>query len=323
MLLSDSDDYQHTTVLLQSAVEQLNIIPDGIYIDATLGRGGHTRAILERLGPHGRLIAIDKDPSAIAVVQQHLHDDTRLEIIHGSFTAIASLVAERGLTGKINGVLMDLGISSPQVDNPARGFSFMQEGPLDMRMDSTQGITAAQWLAHVKEQELADVLWTYGDERFSRRIARTICEQRETKPLTTTLELAELVKRIYPRPKPSYSRKRVKQIHPATRTFQAIRIMINQELDDLSIALQHALDALTIHGRLVVISFHSLEDRIVKRFMRDKARGESFPSDLPILDCDLGRQVQRIGGIITPSDEEIQENPRARSAVMRVAEKIA
>jgi len=310
---------EHVTVLLESAVEYLNIKPSGIYIDTTLGRGGHSALILKQLGPEGRLIAIDKDPTAIEAAQQLFGHDKRVEITHGSFTLLGSLVAERGLTGQINGILMDLGISSPQVDDATRGFSFMKEGPLDMRMDTTQGITAAQWLAEVKEQELADALWMYGDERFSRRIACTICQQREVEPLTTTLQLAELVKRIYPRPKPSQR----KRIHPATRTFQAIRIIINQELDDLSIALQQAVNVLALEGRLVVISFHSLEDRIVKRFMRDKARGKQFPADLPILDCDLGRQLQRIDGIITPSDEEVENNPRARSAVMRVAEKIA
>ena len=310
---------EHRTVLLEPAVEQLAICEDGLYIDATFGRGGHSAAILAKLGEKGRLIMIDKDPTAIAAAEQRFANDQRVQIVQGAFTLIESFINAQQLTGQVNGILLDLGISSPQVDEASRGFSFMQDGPLDMRMDTTQGITAAEWLASVDEQVLANALFTYGEERLSRRIARTICEQRQTQPLTTTLQLAELVKKIYPRPKPTQR----KRIHPATRTFQAIRIIINRELEDLAIALKQSLSVLATGGRLVVISFHSLEDRIVKRFMRDKARGKDYPMHLPILEQDLGKQLKIVGGFIKPSDGEVQYNPRARSAVMRVAEKIA
>lgn len=308
------ESYRHTTVLLDEAVNGLNIRQDGIYIDGTFGRGGHSRLILSQLGAEGRLLAIDRDPQAIAAAQQI--DDPRFSIVHGPFSGVADYVRERGLTGRIDGILLDLGVSSPQLDDPERGFSFMRDGPLDMRMDPTRGQSAAQWLMQAEEQDIAWVLKTYGEERFAKRIARAIVERNREQPMTRTKELAEVVAAATPI--------KDKFKHPATRTFQAVRIWVNSELDEIEQALNGALDALAPGGRLSVISFHSLEDRLVKRFMREQSRGPQVPAGLPMTEEQLrklgGRQLKALGKLM-PGDLEVADNPRARSSVLRIAER--
>ncbi|AXW85954.1 16S rRNA (cytosine(1402)-N(4))-methyltransferase [Lonsdalea britannica] len=311
-----TETFKHTTVLLDEAVNGLNIRGDGIYIDGTFGRGGHSRLILSHLGPEGRLLAIDRDPQAIAAASDI--DDARFSIIHGPFSSIAEYVEERGLTGKINGVLLDLGVSSPQLDDPERGFSFMRDGPLDMRMDPTRGVSAAEWLMKAEAEDIAWVLKTFGEERFARRIARAIVERNQTEPMTRTKELAELIAAASPI--------REKHKHPATRSFQAIRIYINSELEEIERALNGALDVLAPEGRLSVISFHSLEDRIVKRFIRHNSRGPQVPAGLPLTEEQLreqGGRTLKIAGKMKPSDAEVAENPRARSSVLRFAERLS
>ncbi|KTD65799.1 16S rRNA (cytosine(1402)-N(4))-methyltransferase RsmH [Legionella spiritensis] len=305
----------HQSVLLQEAVEGLAIRPDGIYVDGTFGRGGHSRAILKRLSPAGRLIAIDKDPAAVAYGRECFKDDNRFSIIHGSFADLPHFAKEADIYGNINGILLDLGVSSPQLDDPDRGFSFMQDGPLDMRMDSRQAMDAAHFVNQAKAEEMAHVFREYGEERFAGRIARAIVAQRAQKPIVTTQQLAEIIKQANP--------KWEKHKHPATRVFQAIRIHINQELSDLTRCLDQVLDTLTAGGRLVVISFHSLEDRIVKQFMRRKEQGERFPSGVPLRASEISSSFKRIGKAIKPDDIEIKENIRARSAVLRIGEKTA
>lgn len=308
------ESYKHTTVLLDEAVNGLNIRQDGIYIDGTFGPGGHSRLILSQLGAEGRLLAIDRDPQAIAAAQQI--DDPRFSIVHGPFSGVADYVRERGLTGRIDGILLDLGVSSPQLDDPERGFSFMRDGPLDMRMDPTRGQSAAQWLMQAEEQDIAWVLKTYGEERFAKRIARAIVERNREQPMTRTKELAEVVAAATPI--------KDKFKHPATRTFQAVRIWVNSELDEIEQALNGALDALAPGGRLSVISFHSLEDRLVKRFMREQSRGPQVPAGLPMTEEQLrklgGRQLKALGKLM-PGDLEVADNPRARSSVLRIAER--
>lgn len=307
--------FQHTSVLLDEAVNGLQIREDGIYIDGTFGRGGHSRLILSKLGPQGRLIAIDRDPQAIAAAAQI--DDPRFSIIHGPFSGIAGYVNDLELSGQINGVLLDLGVSSPQLDDAERGFSFMRDGPLDMRMDPTRGISAAQWLTEAKEEDIAWVLKNFGEERFSKRIARAIVERNKTEePLTRTKQLADLIAAVSP--------VKEKHKHPATRSFQAIRIYVNSELDEIRQALTGALGILAQGGRLSVISFHSLEDRIVKQFMRDESRGPQVPHGLPLTEEQLkahGTPVLKLAGKMKPSEQEISVNPRARSSVLRFAEK--
>lgn len=305
---------EHRPVLLDPVVEALHIAPDGIYIDATFGRGGHSRAILARLGPAGRLLAIDKDAAALQSVAE-LSGDNRFEAKQGSFAALGVWVAERGWRGRVAGILMDLGVSSPQLDDPARGFSFRGEGPLDMRMDQRAGITAAQWLATAPVDEISRVLWEYGEERYARRIANRIVQVREQEPVTTTGQLAELIAQAVP------GRERHK--HPATRSFQAIRIHVNHELDDLKAVLPACVDALAPGGRLAVISFHSLEDRIVKRFMRDAHRGPAVPPGLPVAPPAYRPTLRVIGPVVEPDAAEISANPRARSARLRVAERLS
>jgi 16S rRNA (cytosine1402-N4)-methyltransferase len=290
----------HRPVMLEEAVAGLAVRDDGIYVDATFGRGGHSAAILEKLGTQGRLHALDQDPQAIAHAQERFADDVRFAIHHHNFAELATVAAQAGIVGRIDGILMDLGVSSPQLDDAARGFSFGKDGPLDMRMNPQAGESAAQWLARADDTEIADVLWQYGDERNSRRIARRIVDTRTTSPLTTTAQLAALIAAV---PGP-----RSRHIHPATRSFQAIRIHIKRELDVLSAGLQQAVDVLAPGGRLTVISFHSIEDRIVKRFMRDAARAET-----PTL---------KLHGKQFPTDQESRDNPRARSAVLRIAERL-
>lgn len=308
------ENFKHTTVLLDEAVNGLNIREDGIYIDGTFGRGGHSRLILSQLGPQGRLIAIDRDPQAIAAAAEIA--DPRFSIVHGPFSALADYVEELGLSGKISGILLDLGVSSPQLDDAERGFSFMRDGPLDMRMDPTRGHSAAEWLLQADEADIAFVLKTYGEERFAKRIARTIVERNREQPMTRTKELADVIAAATP--------VKDKFKHPATRSFQAIRIWINSELEEIEKALKGALTALAPEGRLSIISFHSLEDRLVKRFMRDQSRGPQVPAGLPMTESQLkalgGRQLKLLGKM-TPGDAEVADNPRARSSVLRIAER--
>ncbi|MDY0995991.1 16S rRNA (cytosine(1402)-N(4))-methyltransferase RsmH [Pantoea agglomerans] len=308
------ENFKHTTVLLDEAVNGLNIREDGIYIDGTFGRGGHSRLILSQLGEKGKLIAIDRDPQAIAAAAEIT--DPRFSIIHGPFSALAEYVSERDLVGKIDGILLDLGVSSPQLDDAERGFSFMRDGPLDMRMDPSRGHSAAEWLLHAEGADIAFVLKTYGEERFAKRIARAIVERNREQPMTRTRELAEVISIAMP--------VKDKFKHPATRSFQAIRIWINSELEEIDIALKGAVEVLAPQGRLSVISFHSLEDRLVKRFMRDQSRGPQVPPGIPMTEHQLralgGRELKLLGKM-SPGDAEVSENPRARSSVLRIAEK--
>lgn len=294
-------------------MEALQLRPDGIYVDATFGRGGHSAGILERIGEGGRVIAIDRDPEAVASGRAMASADPRLRVWHAPFSALAEVVAAAGCGGRLNGVLFDLGVSSPQLDTAARGFSFQREGPLDMRMDTSTGETAAQWLARAEQGEIARVLREYGEERFAGRIAAAIVRRRVLEPLRTTLELAALIAAAVP------ARERDK--HPATRSFQAIRIHLNRELQELEGALEQALEALASGGRLAVIAFHSLEDRMVKRFIRVHARGDDFPPDLPVPESALHPRLQAVGKAVRADAAEVAANPRARSAVLRVAEK--
>ena len=296
----------------------LDIKPDGIYVDGTFGRGGHAGAILEGLGEKGRLLAIDKDPQAIAVAKNKFGGDSRFEIKRGSFSKLRQLVQKSGWlqAGGVNGVLLDLGVSSPQLDDPDRGFSFRQDGDLDMRMDPDAGQSAAEWLAKAEEYDIRKVLFEYGEERFGKRIASNIVKKREQAPISTTGQLATLIREAIP------AKYHEKGKDPATRSFQGIRIYINDELSDVKACLPQALEVLKPGGRLVVISFHSLEDRIVKRFMRDEARGDEFPPDLPIPQSALTPRIKLIGKPIRASEQEVANNPRARSAVLRVAERL-
>lgn len=307
--------YTHQTVLLDEAVVSILGAPDGVYVDATFGRGGHTRHLLGKLGPGARVIGFDKDPAAIAEGERLAAEDARFAIVHDSFAAILPVLEARGLAGRIDGVLADLGVSSPQLDDAERGFSFMNDGPLDMRMDPTRGQSAAAWIAGVGEEELARVLFEYGEERHSRRIARAIVRARAETPITRTRELAEIVAAAHP----AWERHK----HPATRAFQAIRIAINSELADIERFLRDALAALRPGGRLAVISFHSLEDRLVKQFFQKEARGDDFPPGLPITVDMLKPRLRLAGKAIEPSAAEVAANPRARSARLRVAEKLA
>jgi 16S rRNA (cytosine1402-N4)-methyltransferase len=308
-------DNLHRPVLLSEVLDALRVKPDGFYVDGTFGRGGHAGAVLERLGAGGRLLAFDKDPQAVAFATRRFADESRLLMRRGSFINLASVVSELGWQGKVDGILFDLGVSSPQLDDAERGFSFLKPGPLDMRMNPEAGISASQWLAAASEREIAEVLWRYGEERHSRRIARRIVSVRDTTPITTTEQLAELIAQAVP------GRERHK--HPATRSFQGIRIFINQELDELETALPQTVDALAPGGRLAVISFHSLEDRIVKRFIRDQQRGPQLPPDLPVAPAAYAPRLKAVGKPVYASAREVQSNPRARSAVLRVAERVA
>lgn len=302
----------HAPVMLEEAIDGLRIRADGFYVDGTFGRGGHSAAILAALGADGRLLAFDKDHTAVAEARRRFGDDPRFAIVHGSFAGIGQAVGQRGMAGRVDGLLLDLGVSSPQLDDPQRGFSFQADGPLDMRFNQGAEPSAAQWLAEAAESEIADVLHAYGEERFARRIARRIVAVRGEQPIVGTRQLAELVAGTCP--------VKERHKHPATRTFQAIRIYLNRELDDLQQALRDALDVLARGARLVVISFHSLEDRIVKRFMRDAARGPRLPKGLPVMHSETLGRLRVLGKARHPSAAEVRRNPRARSAVMRVAE---
>lgn len=307
--------YSHRPVMLSEAVDALAVTAHGIYMDLTFGRGGHSAAILQRLGPDGRLVVMDRDPEAITVARQRFGADPRVTIRHGSFAGAAYVAAELGIAGRVNGVLVDLGVSSAQLDDPRRGFGFRHEGPLDMRMDPASGVSAAEWLAGASEAEIARVVREYGEERYARRVARAIVAARQERPITGTLQLREIVARAIPGREPGKD--------PATRTFQAIRIQVNGELEALRMCLEGIIDVLAPCARLVVISFHSLEDRIVKRFIRREARGDVLPPGLPVPDSARKPRLRALGRAVRPGAAEIAENPRARSAVLRVAERVA
>ena len=306
-------DYQHRPVLLEEVVEALEIRPDGKYLDGTFGRGGHSRAILARLSPKGCLFGLDVDPEALAAGEELKRNDPRFSIAQGNYAEIERYVLDWGIEEGLDGILLDVGVSSPQLDNPDRGFSFMGDGPLDMRMNPLQGMTAAEWLAEVPERELTRVFWEFGEERFARRIARSIVMSRQQQRLETTGQLAKLIEKTIGR--------REKKKHPATRCFQAIRIFINKELAHLAKGLEAAIDGLRPGGRLVVISFHSLEDRLVKRTFREAARPGQVRRNIP-LHPDFKPVLKTIGKAIRSSDAELSVNPRARSAIMRIAEKL-
>lgn len=302
----------HRPVLFDETLDALAVRADGVYVDGTFGRGGHSAGILARLGPQGRLLAFDKDQDAVRCAEARFGTDPRFSISHASFTDLAEVVDAHGLSGGVDGMLLDLGVSSPQIDDAERGFSFMQDGPLDMRMDRSRGQSAAEWLQVAQEQDIAAVIYEYGEERFSRRIAAALVRARAETPILTTLQLARLVEQACP--------VKERHKHPSTRTFQAIRIYINSELDDLTTCLQSSLAVLAGGARLAVISFHSLEDRIVKRFMRDAARGEMLPKGLPVRHVETHARLHLVGKAIRANETEIKANPRARSAVLRVAE---
>ena len=308
-------ELQHHPVLLKEAIEALCIRKDGIYVDGTFGRGGHAEAILGRLGPKGRLLAIDRDPEAVAVAGRRFGRDARFQIERGAFAMLGQLTAKCGIQGRVDGLLLDLGVSSPQLDDPARGFSFVNDGPLDMRMDPGVGVSAAQWLAEAGIEDIADVLKMYGEERFSRRIAAAIVNTRQETPIRTTRQLADLVCEAVP------FRERHK--HPATRSFQAIRIFINNELNELESVLPQVPDVLSPGGRLAVISFHSLEDRIVKRFIRREYRGVEPPPGLPLAGMAHQPRLRPVGKPVRAARVEVDQNPRSRSAVLRVAERLS
>lgn len=305
----------HRPVLLDEVLDALRIKQDGLYVDGTFGRGGHAAALLERLQAQGRVLAFDKDPAAVAFAASRFEKEARLIMRRGSFGDLLSVVTELGWQGQVDGILLDLGVSSPQLDDAGRGFSFLNDGPLDMRMDPETGIAADDWLAAASVEEIAEVLWRYGEERHSRRIARAIVARREATPLRTTRQLAEMIAAAVPG--------REGKKHPATRSFQAIRIFINRELQDLEAVLPQAVDALAPGGRLAVISFHSLEDRMVKRFIRDQQRGPQLPPDLPVVADAFVPRLRAVGKAVRPGNAEVRSNPRARSAVLRVAERVA
>ncbi|TRW91397.1 16S rRNA (cytosine(1402)-N(4))-methyltransferase RsmH [Candidatus Methylobacter oryzae] len=307
---------EHLPVMFAEVLQQLAIKEDGVYLDCTFGRGGHSQGILNLLGPAGRLLAFDRDLDAIdSDYAQAMLEDKRFDLKHTPFSELENIVTNAGLVGKVDGILMDLGVSSPQLDNPERGFSFLRDGPLDMRMDGNAGITAEQWLASVDEKELVEVLFEYGEERFARRIAHAVIERRVDAPVRTTRELAKLIEDVVP--------VKEKHKHPATRSFQAIRIKINSELDELKTVLQQSAKILKPSGRLVVISFHSLEDRIVKRFIRAESGAKYNPGKLPIKEVDIAKGIlKKVGKALRAEQQEINLNPRARSAIMRVAEKV-
>lgn len=305
----------HLPVLPTETLAALNLHPNGIYVDGTFGRGGHTAAILKGLGPHGRLLALDRDPDAARWAAQQFGDDPRFTFIQTPFRRLATVLEEQGCLGQVNGILLDLGVSSPQLDDAERGFSFRRHGPLDMRMDPLAGVSAADWLNRIGEAELDQVLVEYGEERFHRRVARAIVSARQQTLLTTTTQLATLVAAVVPTREPGR--------HPATRTFQAIRIAVNDELGELQAALPQAVPALAAGGRLAVISFHSLEDRMVKQFLREQAKGRELPLGLPVMGKPEGQTLRLIGRAIRPGAAEAAANPRANSATLRIAERLA
>lgn len=308
-------DKAHISVLLTEAIDGLHIDPNGCYIDCTFGRGGHSSLILSKLSSQGRLIAIDRDPSAIAAAEK-FKDDKRFVIEHQGFAHLAEIAEQHGLMEKVNGILLDLGVSSPQLDEAERGFSFMNDGPLDMRMDTTRGQTAAQWLAVADVEDITWVLRTFGEEKHAWRIANAIVDARTETPFTRTSQLAKLIKTTAPQ-------REIKK-HPATRSFQAIRMYINSELEQIEKALAASLSVLADKGRLVVISFHSLEDRLVKQFMKKHSQGKKVPRGLPVSEAELnkGKKLALVGRKLKPSKSEVEENVRSRSSVLRIAERL-
>ncbi|WP_421132218.1 16S rRNA (cytosine(1402)-N(4))-methyltransferase RsmH [Alteromonas sp. A079] len=313
--MTDNATFTHISVLLEECIEALAIKPNGIYIDATFGRGGHSARILEALGTSGKLIAFDRDPQAIKAAERFANDE-RFHIIHTPFGDMADEIDKLGLTGKIDGVLMDLGVSSPQLDDAERGFSFLRDGPLDMRMDTSKGQSAADWLATAEEQDITQVIKEFGEEKFGKRIAHAIVNTREETPITRTAQLADIIDKAVP--------VKDKFKHPATRAFQGIRIYINAELEQLRVGLKAATQVLAKEGRLAVISFHSLEDRLVKRFIKDQSKGKVVPHNLPITqaEIDADKVLKALSRAIKPSQQEIANNVRSRSSVLRVAEKL-
>lgn len=305
----------HQPVLLEESLAGLAIKPDGVYIDGTFGRGGHSRAILDKLSSKGRLFAIDKDPEAVTYANEYFSKDLRFKLFHGSFADIADFAREAGVYGEIDGILLDLGVSSPQFDDSERGFSFMKEGPLDMRMNTEQKLSAANFVNTADVDDMIKIFREYGEERYARRIASAIVEERMKAPIVSTQVFAEIVKKANPRWE--------KHKHPATRVFQAVRIHVNNELEELKSFLAQSVDVLAVGGRLVIISFHSLEDRIVKQFMRIKEQGVPLPRGLPVRSMSEDKCFRRLGKAIKPSDVEIQHNIRSRSAILRVGEKLA
>lgn len=314
--MNANSSLRHVTVLLDEAVAALAVRPDGRYLDGTFGRGGHSRLLLRQLGPEGCLLGFDKDPQAIATGQALAAEDGRFVVVQRSFAELGDEVAQRGWSGTLSGILLDLGVSSPQLDDPERGFSFLNDGPLDMRMDPSRGVSAAQWIATAAEDDIARVFKDYGEERFARRMARAVVQRRSEKPFERTADLAQVLTVA----NPAWEKGK----NPATRAFQGLRIFINNELGDLETGLDAALEALEVGGRLVVISFHSLEDRIVKQFMRRHAKGEAdkLPRDLPIIPEAFVPRLKLIGKPQYASADEIKANPRSRSAIMRIAEKL-
>jgi 16S rRNA (cytosine1402-N4)-methyltransferase len=305
----------HVPVLLDEVLAALRLRADGRYLDATFGRGGHTAEVLARLGPQGRVVALDRDPQAVAAGRARFGAEARVQLLHGHFGHLRNVLSGAGVGAGFDGVLFDLGVSSPQLDDAERGFSFYQDGPLDMRMDNSTGVTAAAWLAKISERDLTRVLFEFGEERFAKRIARFIDQRRRQAPITTTGQLAAVVAEAVPRREPGK--------HPATRTFQAIRIAVNGEFDELQQALDQTLELLAPGGRLCAISFHSLEDRIVKQFMQKQSQDDPMYAGLPNIPPEARAKLKRIGRAVHPSAAEIAANPRARSAVLRVAEKAA
>lgn len=306
---------EHKPVMPEETVDAWLGDPDGFYVDGTFGRGGHSRLLLQKLGEKAELLAMDRDMQAIAEAEKLRAEDDRVRVEHGAFADMRTVIDRLGWTGKVSGILLDLGVSSPQLDNAERGFSFMRDGPLDMRMDTTAGQSAADWLATAGFNEIADVLRKYGEEKFAGRIARAIVEQRELGAIDTTGRLVELIENAVP--------KKDQGKHKATRTFQALRIQVNHEIDQLEKFLGNSIDLLAIGGRLAIISFHSLEDRIVKRFMREQARGNYAPKRIPVKDSELNRRIKIVVRACKAADRELIENPRARSAILRAAERLA
>jgi len=310
----ETQQNHHRPVLLSETVEALAVKQGGFYLDGTFGRGGHAAEILKQLGDDGRLLAMDQDPQAIEVAEQKFADDTRFEIVQKNFESMEEVVLSRGMMQKVDGVLLDIGVSSPQLDDASRGFSFIRPGPLDMRMNPLAGQSAAEWLAIVEEYDLTTVLMHFGEEKFARRIASAIVETRKETPINDTVQLANIIEAAIP--------VKSKNKHPATKSFQAIRIYINRELEVLEQALRGGLNVLAVGGRLAVISFHSLEDRMVKRFFREMSRGPQIPKDIPIMAKDLVQPYKLVSKAIKPGKREVQENPRSRSSVLRVIERV-
>ena len=312
--MSTQTEYAHIPVLQEQVIRALNLTGQDFVVDATFGRGGHSRSIMEKLSEHARLIVIDRDESAIETATKEWGSDNRVDIVHAPFSKLREILAEKGLLGSVTAILFDFGVSSPQLDDPGRGFSFLNDGPLDMRMDRSRGITAETWLNQVEEAELVSVLKRFGEERFAKRIARSIKTVLTERPIRSTGQLAEIIEKAVPK----------KEIgkHPATRSFQAIRIAVNDELGEIESALDQVVEALAPGGRVVIISFHSLEDRMVKRFFKQQAKGDPYPADLPITQDMLRPNLKLVGKPMKADDSELDANRRARSAVMRVAEKV-